>query len=283
MKFSVASFNIKDPDSTAQGPWTTRGPRSASAVVGQGVRLLGAQELFEDDEREDFLGYVNAAAGGAHYSMVPAPGSSAGEDSRILFDTRTFTHIASGGKSYNAQYGSEERAFAWGKFRHRATGRYVLFVTTRLSPRSDPTVVAQWNQLINWLNSVRAANPAYKFIITGDFNTSKFESPASTQLAKMRANRYEDVLGQIYRSYSTYRNPAARVDSWICSSNQGHRDVRKPNCDVSPGRNSNSIDYIFVSKALKATYYRVYAQPRTGYVMNYLTSDHFMVRATISS
>jgi endonuclease/exonuclease/phosphatase family metal-dependent hydrolase len=281
-KISVASFNVKDPDSTAQGPWTTRGRRSAAAVVGQGVKLLGAQELFEADEREQFLEYLNTAAGGDRYRMVPSPRTSAGEDSRVIYDQQDFTLLASGGVSYKKQYGSEERAFAWGRFRHNSSGRYVVFVTTRLSPRSDPTVVAQWNQLIGWLNAARTANPAYKFIITGDFNTTKFESPASTQLAKMRSNRYEDVLGQVYRSYSTYRNPSVRYESWICSSNQGYRDVRKPNCDVSPGRNSNSIDYIFVSKSLKATYYTVYAKPRTGYVMNYLTSDHFMVRATIS-
>jgi endonuclease/exonuclease/phosphatase family metal-dependent hydrolase len=279
MRFSVASFNVKDPDSTAQGPWTTRGRRSASAVVSQGVKLLGAQELFEDDERQQYLTYINSAAGGAYYDMVPAPSSSAGEDSRILFDKRVFTHVASGGKSYNTQNGSEDRAFAWGKFRHRATGRYVLFVTTRLSPRSDSADVAQWKELIGWLNRRRNETPYYKFVVTGDFNTTKFESPA-TMLAKMRSNGYEDVLGQQYRSYSTYRNPSVRVDANISTSNRGDRNTA--HYSVAQGRNGNGIDYVFVTKALKATYYRVYAQPRTGSIMNYLTSDHFIVKATIS-
>lgn len=300
MKFSVASFNIKDPDSTAQGPWTTRGPRSAAAVVGQAVRLLGVQELYENgpppnDERQQFLDYVNSAAGGPYYDMVPKPAEDAGKDSRILFDTRAFMLVSP--TSYGAvQYASQARKsdgsietrrwFSWAKLRHKATGKYILFVTTHLSPRSDTVDIAQWRQLIGWLKAVRTANPSYKFIVAGDFNATKFEKlddgQPVAQLASMRSNGFEDVLGQTFRSYSTYRNPSVRVDSWIGSSNQGLRDVRANGGSVAPGKNSNSIDYVFVSKVLKATYYRVYAQPRTGYIMNYLTSDHFMVRAAIS-
>jgi endonuclease/exonuclease/phosphatase family metal-dependent hydrolase len=286
MKIAVASYNIKDPDSDSLGSWDVRGPRSAAAIVGQGVKLLGVQEVFDGQDRESMLEYINDEVDGSPYSMVPEPGSSAGEDSRIIFDTRALRHIASGGFLYATQYRSEERALTWGKFQHRASGRYIFFVTTHLSPRSDEADIAQWRQLISWANKRRQENPTYKFIITGDFNATKFErldnGDPVAQLARMRSNGYEDVLGQIFRSYSTYRNPSVRVDAWISSSNRGEEDLRDCGCLVSTSRNSNSIDYIFVSKALKATYYRVYAQPRTGYVMKYLMSDHFMVRATIS-
>ncbi len=288
MKIAVASYNIKDPDSDSLGSWDVRGPRSAAAIVGQGVKLLGVQEVFEDNDRHDMLRFINAKAGGPHYSMVPEPDSDDGEDSRVVFDQRVFNHIASGGRSFapSHQYGSEDRAFAWAKLRHRASGRYVFFVTTHLSPRSDSHDVLQWKELISWLNRRREENPTYKFIITGDFNATKFEKLDNgdpvAQLARMRSNGYEDVLGQIFRSYSTYRNPSVRVDAWISSSNRSKKDLRDCGCLVSTNQNSNSIDYIFVSKALKATYYRVYAQPRRGYVMDYLMSDHFMVRATIS-
>ncbi len=286
MRISVATYNIKDPDSTSQGPWSTRGPRSAAAVLSQGVKLLGVQEVFEDNEREDFVDFINSAAGGgSNYVMVPAPSSDSGQDSRVVFDQRVFQHLESGGASFGYQYGSEERAYAWGKFQHYASGRHLLFVTTRLSPRSDYADVRQWTALLEWVKRKVAASsvPLY-VIIAGDFNTTKFEPPA-TMLAKSRSYGYEDVLGQIRDSYSTYRNPTQRVDANISTSNKGCLNLT--NCNgkslvVASGRNSNSIDYIFVSKALKAPYYRVYAQPRDGYVMRYLMSDHFMVRAVIS-
>lgn len=286
MKISVASYNIKDPD--ADPPWapfSTRGRQSAAAVIGQGVKLLGVQEVFEEDDRVRMLSYINEKVAGTPYSMVPAPGVDDGEDSRVVFHTGAFRHVASGGRSFANQNGSEDRAFAWAKLQHRASGRYVLFVTTHLSPRSDAHDVLQWKELIGWLNRRRNETPYYKFIVTGDFNTTKFESPA-TMLATMRSNGYEDVLGQIRNSYSTYRDPSVRVDSWISTSNKGdgsgRYDLRQCGCLVSTSRNANSIDYIFVSKALKATSFRVYAQPRDGLVMKYLMSDHFMVRATIS-
>jgi len=282
MKIAVASYNIKDPDSDSLGSWDVRGPRSAAAIVGQGVKLLGVQEVFEEEDREEMLDFINDRFSGSDpYSMVPAANDERGQDSRVIFDTRALRLIASGGFSFNSQNGSEDRALAWGRFQHRASGRYIFFITTHLSPRSDSVDVAQWKQLISWANKRRQENPTYKFIITGDFNTTKFEPPA-TMLSVMRSNGYHDVLGQIRNSYSTYRNPSVRVDAWISSSNRGERDLRDCGCLVATNRNSNSIDYVFVSKALKATYYRVYAQPRHGYVMDYLMSDHFMVRATIS-
>ena len=282
MKISVGTYNIKDPDSTAQGPWTTRGPRAAAAVIGQGVQLLGVQEVFEDDDRQEFLDYVNVAAGGdANYEMAPEPDLSAGEDSRIVYDSTRFTLKASGGQLFSYQNGSEERAWAWGWFEHKTSLRNVFFVTTHLSPRSDTADVRQWSQLLAWVkNKVASLGVSAYVIITGDFNTTKFEPPATMLDVSRRNYGYEDVLGQIRNSYSTYRNPAQRVDAWISSSNRGLRDVRE--YSVATNRNSNSIDYIFVSKALKVPYYRVYAQPRSGYIMDYLASDHFLVRAIVS-
>ena len=281
MKISVATYNIKDPD--ADPPWapfTTRGRQSAGAIVGLGVKLLGVQELFESDERATFLDYVNQKVDGDPYRMVPEPGNSDGEDSRIVFDTRVFNHVSSGGMSFPYQNGSEDRAFAWGIFQHRASERYLLFLTTHLSPRSDTADVRQWTYLLDWVQwRVRTYGVPLSVIIAGDFNTTKFEPPA-TMLAVSRSRGYEDVLGQIRDSYSTYRNPAQRVDAWISSSNRGIKDVRQ--YSVATNRNSNSIDYIFVAKALKAPFYQVYAQPRSGYIMKYLMSDHFMVRAWIS-
>ena len=280
MRIAVGTYNIKDPDSTSQGPWTTRGPRSAAAIVGQGVRLLGVQEVFEDDDRSSMLSYLNQAAGGDFYRMVPEPEEEIGQDSRVVFDQRLYRLLESGGASYGYQYGDEDRAFAWGKFEHYASGRYLLFVTTHLSPRSDYADVRQWSALLAWVKKkVAGSSVPLNVIITGDFNTTKFEPPA-TMLAASRSYGYEDVLGQIRNSYSTYRNPTKRVDAWISSSNRGRRDVRE--YSVATNRNSNSIDYIFVSKALKAPYYRVYAQPRTGYIMDYLMSDHFLVWAIIA-
>jgi len=278
---SVGTYNIKDPDADPPwNPWDTRRAQSASAIIGQGVRLLGVQEVFEDNDREDMLESINRAAGGSYYSMVPNADSGVGEDSRVVFDQRVFRHLASGGLTYVYQNGSEERAFAWAKLQHRASFRYVLFLTTHLSPRSDAADVYQWRQLIRFVKQTAAASSApLSVIITGDFNTTKFEPPA-IMLAESRSAGYEDVLGQIRESYSTYRNPSTRVDAWISTSNRGLRDVRQ--YSVATNRNANSIDYIFVSKALKAKYFRVYAQPRTGYIMNYLMSDHFLVRATLS-
>lgn len=301
MKIAVASFNVHDPDSTGLGPWSTRCPRVAEAIVANAPYVVGLQEIYDNSgtnpDRDTFLRCLAAKAPGPYaggaFAMTPAANSGGddyGYDSRIIYKPAYLRLLSSGTAIYPASIQvvkdngvRETRQLTWAKFQDIASGKYVLFTSTHLTPRSDALDVKQWQQLVRWVKSWQAASsvPLYA-VITGDFNVTKFESPASTQLSSMRANGYDDILGQIYRSYSTYRNPTTRVDSWIGTSNQGLRDVRANGGSVSPGRNSNSIDYIFVSHALKAPYYRVYAQPRTGYIMNYLASDHFLVRATVS-
>jgi len=293
MKVAVASFNVKHAGKSFDGlSWDTRGHRSAKVIVSLGTQVIGLQELY--DGREQYLGWINyyasQAGKGRPYRMTPDPGcdDDCGNDNRIVYNANVFTLLSSGAVKYSSQYcpgGDCEspRMFVWAKLKHLATGKVILFTTTHLSPSSDSVDVAQWEQLRKWVLARKAAasdNPINYIIMTGDFNTSKFESPAKTQLSRMRNSGIEDVLGQQYSSYSTYRNPSVRVDSQISTSNRGDRNTA--HYSVANGRNGNGIDYVFVSKALKATYYRVYAQPRTGTVMNYLTSDHFLVRATIS-
>jgi endonuclease/exonuclease/phosphatase family metal-dependent hydrolase len=292
MKFAVGSYNVKDPDSTSTVilSWAQRCPKIGQDIVKLAIRAVGVQEVYETDDRQQLLSCVNSAAGGQYYAMAPDPSSSSGKDSRIIYDTRTFRLLASGAYAYPTQYfdstkGKYEtsRQLSWAKLQQPATGQTILFTTTHLSPSSDAVDVKQWDQLITEVNRLKGVSPVPQYVVvTGDFNTTKFEAPASTQLSKMRSYGYEDVLGQIYRSYSTYRNPTTRVDAWISTSNRQFRDLSKCGCLVSTDKNSNSIDYVFVSKALKALYYRVYAQPRHGLVMDYLLSDHFMAVAVIS-
>ena len=297
MKVAVASFNVKNPDSSSLGTWTTRGHRSAKVIVDLGTQVIGLQELY--NSRQQYLNWINYYASQANkgrpYRMTTDPDcdDDCGNDNRIVYNENVFTLLDSNATKYSSQYcpgGDCEspRMFVWAKLKHRASGKVILFTTTHLSPSSDSVDVAQWEQLRKWVLAKKAAassNPIHYVIMTGDFNVSKFESPASTQLARMRNSGLHDVLGQQYRSYSTYRNPSVRVDANISTSNKGCRNLTSCNGKslvVQNGRNGNGIDYVFVSQSLKATYYRVYAQPRTGYVMKYLTSDHFLVRATIS-
>jgi endonuclease/exonuclease/phosphatase family metal-dependent hydrolase len=284
MKFVVASYNVKNPDSSSARPWTWRCPLIGQDIAKLAIRVVGVQEVYGSNDRQELLDCINAAAGGQFYSMTPGPGSDAGNDSRVIFDTRAFRLLASGAYAYPTQFAGEtSRQMSWAKLEYLATNRVVLFTTTHLSPSSDAVDVKQWDQLIAQVNRVKAVSPVPTYVIfTGDFNSTKFELPSKTQLSKMRSSGYEDVLGQQYRSYSTYRNPTARVDAWISTSNRNKPDLRQCGCLVSTDRNANSIDYVFVSRALKALYYRTYAQPRHGYVMDYLLSDHFMAVAVIS-
>lgn len=284
-KVAVGTYNIKNPD---EGSWDRRAPKIADSIVVNGVKLMGVQELYKPAQRNSFLQHLNDRAGGNRpYQMVPDPNVMLeGLDSRVVWDSRVFTYMpgSAGSLRFNNQVPGDgtPRWMAWAKFFHRASGKYFLFVTTHLTPNSDQYDVYQWKQLIRQVNVMRSASSAKPLwvIIAGDFNTSKFEPPAKTQLSEMVVNGYHDVVGQRYRSYTPYRLPEVRTDAYISTSNRGERDIRE--YSVSTDKIGNGIDYVFVSKAFKVSHYFVYARPRTGYLLNLpIASDHFLVKATI--
>lgn len=283
-KVAVGTYNIKNPD---EGGWTVRAPKIADSIVVNGVKLMGVQELYKPAQRDSFLDYLNRRAGGKYYEMVPDPTQMLiGLDSRVVWDTRVFTYLpgTAGSLRFTNQVPGDgtPRWMAWAKFFHRASGKYFLFVTTHLTPNSDTYDVYQWKQLIRQVNVMRANSSAKPLwvIIAGDFNTTKFEPPAKTQLSEMVVNGYQDVVGQRYRSYTPYRLPDTRSDAYISTSNRYERDIR--NYSVSTEKINNGIDYVFVSSAMKASHYFVYARPRTGYLLDLpIASDHFLVKTTI--
>lgn len=309
VQFSIGSFNVKDPDSSGCGAWTSRGPWVAKHIIDRKLNVIGIQEVFDRQDRETTMQYINYAASGQAsltepYAMTFPPDQSSvsssdfpytGYDNRIVYDTRRVDLKGKWAMRFrnqdpdDNQYG---RHATWALFTHKTNGRPFLVFNTHLAPGNDTYDELQWKELLAQIQTFRSRyTAAYNgtFIpvfAIGDYNTTKFEGAAKNMLPAMRNAGVGDILGQQYRTYTT---TGARVvsgsgNAYINSFNGCRADTRQYR--VATNRNGNSPDYIFASNSLRGPggraipYYQYVGFGTYPYLRYPIPSDHFLITAT---
>ena len=279
----VGSFNIKDPDSRSATAWNSRRPYIGKDIQNGWLDVLGIQEAYEEDEREELLASVNGA-GTRQYTMTPADGISDGHDNRILFQDAK-VDLVSGAVAYRykAQQpdddgGYEQRQLVYATFKKGE--KHFLFVTTHLAPGNDAIAQRQWSELV-WMVKNRWNPSKYPVIIVGDFNSTKFGYEACKMLKPMYYNGYGDVLGQQCRTYTTYRQRAVKkIYANVNSFNSFNYNISQ--YSVASGRIGNNVDWIFASNHLKVPQWHTHVTQSGGKLTWPIRSDHFMVSAIIT-
>lgn len=279
----VGSFNIKDPDSKSATAWNSRRPYIAKDIQAAYLDVLGVQETYERDDREQLLTSVNGT-GTRDYTMTPPATEDAGHDNRILYQ-HSKVRVVVDGKSYTykAQQpdddgGNENRQAVYATF--SKYGKPFVFVTTHLAPGNDAIAQRQWSELM-WMAKNRWNPNKYPVIIVGDFNSTKFGYEACKMLKPMRYTGFGDVLGQQCRTYTTYAQRAVKKTyAHINSFNSLNRRIA--DYSVGAGRIGNNVDWIFASNHLKVPQWRTHVTQSGGYLTWPIRSDHFMVSAVIT-
>ncbi len=308
----VATFNVQsvslDRWRGAQRPWRKRRGAVIREILGEQVDVIGVQEAHPSryfasrlvDGRNQYLDLRNGLnKAGGHYRLTNAypyncvrartnykcrhKYRGATYSDRILYDADTISLVRQGGMRYRHQAAKKyQRYLAWAILRVNATGTTFLFTTTHLEVTNRSTRQAQWYELIQKVNSLKGTLPV---VVTGDFNTQKYDTMAATMLPAMKSAGYGDVLNQVYA-----KNPVPdprttdRVNGWVNSANHERRDVSTFGYETEPWKVGNSIDWIFASNDLPVRQYKVVLNfdPQTWQVRGVLPSDHNMVRATLT-
>jgi endonuclease/exonuclease/phosphatase family metal-dependent hydrolase len=308
----VASYNVTNVSlDKAQGefrPWRERRDAVVANILGEGVDVIGVQELNPSrtyksrlvagkTQFQDLLKGLNSHGGWyaltnsksynckkarTQYKCVKVDRGSSHSD-RIYYNKRTLAMVSQGAYQYRAQRsGTSPAHLGWAVLSSLATGSQFLFVTTHLEPKDESVRAAQWDELIATVNSLKGTLPV---VVTGDFNTHKMSSLGARFIPAMRANGYGDVLNQ--QPYVTkIEQPRARnvVNGWISSVNKLQRDVRDFSYWNEQFRAGNSIDWIFASNELPVVEYKtvVSYDPSTWKLTGVIPSNHNMVRATLT-
>jgi len=274
----VASFNIKmQTNSGSCQSWTTRRPAVVRDILTENIDIVGLQEAIDDNRRQGLVDAVNAD--GAHYAMTYSPTDDTGAGNRLLYNTDRVELLNTPGDFiFTRQEDGDKRQVIWGWFRFKANQQKFVFFTTHLAPGGGESLTkSQWGQVLS-LAKARGADGKVPTIVTGDFNTSKFNKPADTMLSEMYDQGFGDVLGQTANSYRvSHQRAEIRTNAWINSFNDCDRDVGGVDRDDI----GNNIDWIFASNNLSVPKWKTVAN-RDGLTLNTpIASDHFMITAKI--
>lgn len=305
----VGSFNIygANNDSKATGEaktWAERKPGVVADIIGEKADVVGLQEANQStiynlpggvNQFTDLRNGLNAA--GQPYELANTNGyncakpstssncsyvdQGASNGTRIIYNTATVSLVGQGSFRYTKQTSSTHRYFAWATFQHKSTGNRFFFATTHLQPGDAVAREAQWKELIAKVKSLNTTN--LPVIITGDFNTSKFSSPAATMLPTMKSAGFLDVLNQTYGDSTPTSPPAEKLtNAWINSFNDFRRDITPYSYSTARTKVGNSIDWVFTT-AMRVRELKVVIDfdPATLRVIGVIPSDHNMIRATV--
>jgi endonuclease/exonuclease/phosphatase family metal-dependent hydrolase len=269
----IASFNIKaQDDSGSCETWTTRRPAVVKDILNYRIDVVGLQEVITGARRRGLLDAVNKD--GAHYAMTFPTGDTTGSGNRLLYNTDRVELISWGDRVFAQQVNNKTRRVIWGKFRLKSNQQKFVVFTTHLEPGATASLTkSQWNEV---LNKAKGYVPAMPTIVTGDFNTSKWNKPADSMLPAMKDAGMGDVLGQKYRSYAVSGQRAQdKTDAWINSFNDCNRRVN----GVDKDDIGNNIDWIFASNTLTVPKWKTVAHYSGSTLYTPIASDHFMISA----
>lgn len=307
----VGSFNVVNVSldgKSSLAPWRERRSTVVGEILGQGVDVVGIQEVnpspsfagrLEDgpNQIQDLLAGLNQAGGSfaltndAAFNCVrpwtqhncEPQNHAATHSDRIYYDTTALDLVRHGGFEFDAQKSTTSpQHAAWAVLRMKDNGAPFLFVSTHLEPKDRTIREAQWRQLIRRTNKLKGSLPV---VAVGDFNTQKFDALAATMYPAMKKNGYGDVLNQRYQE-NPVREPRAQrtVNAWVNSLNKKSYDVPSYAYEDARHKVGNSIDMIFAANTLPVQEYELVLDfdPSSLWVNGLLPSDHNMVRATLS-
>jgi endonuclease/exonuclease/phosphatase family metal-dependent hydrolase len=318
----VGTFNVVgvNGDDKASGPrkvWRDRRSVVIGEILAQRLDVVGLQEVNQsliygdrlvDDRRNQYLDLLHGLnkAGGRYAVTSIYPyncyrpftdykcryrNRAASGDNRIFYNIAKFSLVSRGAYLYPHQLANKSaRRLAWAVLRSRATGHDLLFTTTHLDPYSKTVRVRQWRDMIHKINAIKGHRPV---IVTGDFNSTKYDPWAASMLPAMVRNGYGDALGQHYRTNPGQLRPVSTRHAWVNSYGAWRRKVggyvadAREETDGDPGtsaRTGNGLDWIFASNSLPVREYEVvtHMNEADDQVEGTIPSDHNMVRATIT-
>lgn len=182
--FTVMSFNMERGDlgvSKGRG-WDVRKAGALAMLSHRNPDLLGVQEC-NSEQRDDILStmpykYIGVAVDGAADDY---PATSA---NLIFYNPEVFELLDSGDFWYAFDPSSpgmftwiakKPRNATWGRFRHKATGRELLYINNHLQNGID-AVLNRAMSIMELLSKVRELNPdGLPLIYTGDLNSKSIE------------------------------------------------------------------------------------------------------------
>lgn len=231
-RINVATYNIRQQngvDNAAGNGWERRAPIVAQLIRFHDFDIFGTQEGFKN-QLED----IKAALPGYDYIGVGRDdGKEAGEHSAIFYRTDLFDVVDHGdfwlsetpdrpGLGWDAVC---VRICTWGKFRHKPTGKELLFFNLHMDHVGTTARVESAKLIKRKIDELGSELPTF---LTGDFNVDQHSPSYATIIEGGTLTDSHDRSHFVYELNGTFNN--YRTDGYS-TSRIDHIFV-SPNVDV---------------------------------------------------
>ncbi|MDQ3158042.1 MAG: fibronectin type III domain-containing protein [Actinomycetota bacterium] len=306
----VASFNVKCANCNShlpeEGTWAERRGTVVSTIMGQSPDAIGIQEAAQSwlknssgdsidlSQFEDLRNRLKSAGGNYQLANVHrnncvksttptkcvAKDQGASKGTKVFFNADTVELVSQGSKRLeSACSGCNERYLAWAILRQKSTGKKFFFATTHLEPTST-YYAARSIQTQQLVAEIKAKNTGkLPVIVTGDFNSTRYQTPANDPYDKMIASGLVDPLGHTYKSAKI--SSKATAEKRIHANYNSYNDFKRAQTFYGTNENGSNLDYIFTSPMRTTEWETVVTLDSAGKLSGTIPSDHNMIRATV--
>lgn len=228
-RINVATYNIRQQngvDNAAGNGWERRAPIVAQLIRFHDFDIFGTQEGFKN-QLED----IKAALPGYDYIGVGRDdGKEAGEHSAIFYRTDLFDVVDHGdfwlsetpdrpGLGWDAVC---VRICTWGKFRHKPTGKELLFFNLHMDHIGTTARVESAKLIKRKIDELGSELPTF---LTGDFNVDQHSPSYATIIEggtltdSHDRSRFVYELNGTFNNYRTDGYSTSRIDHIFVSPN----------------------------------------------------------------
>lgn len=312
---SVATYNIHCANcepTVSPNSWINRRDSVVANIKSKMPDVIGLQEASQGwlkdssgatinlSQFEDLQQRLNAA--GASYAVTNAnrnncvksttptncvyADNGASLDARIFYNKKTVTLLSQGSvllPKLSTDTGS--RYVAWASFKQNSTGKSFFVTDAHLDPRSGSTsyYTLRKQQATKIVETIKAKNTSnFPVLITGDMNSSKWDTPTNAPYDTFVGAGYVDPIGGTWKtSLASGYATAEKMTNAKYSSFNNFSPVLGKTSLTGPRAEGSHIDYIFTSKMRVASWEMALNIDANGVLQGRIPSDHNMIVAKV--
>lgn len=297
---TAASFNIRcalcDTDMNGEEPWTKRRAAVVQQVMSRRPDVIGFQEASQarlpGTSTPQFVDLRSRLrAEGGEYEVTNAVpyncenartptdckprDRGASQGTRIFYNTETVSLVAQGSKLLPSCSGCNNRYVAWAILKQKATGTSFFFANVHTQYLTKYAALRH-SQVRVMMDEIARRNPKrLPVILVGDFNSTRYQSPANAPYDEVIRRGFVDPLGHTAKSPAVSSRGTA--ENRIRANYNSHNNFLRSVARFAEWENGSNLDYIFTTPMRVLLWETVLNLDDRDRLVGVIPSDHNMI------
>jgi endonuclease/exonuclease/phosphatase family metal-dependent hydrolase len=296
---TVASFNVRCANcykqQNGEKPWEKRRPAVIAQIISRKPDVIGVQEAsqapLKGTKRPQFAdlrrglraaGVPYEVTNTAQYNCVNSTipknctprDNGASQGTRVFYNSDTVELVQAGSKLLPSAPGQNNRYMAWAMLKKKSTGKQFFFATVHTQYMAKYAALRHQEVQV-MMDEVAARNPGLPAFVTGDFNSTRYQSPTNAPYDEVIARGFVDPLGHTAKSPEV--SSASTAEVRIRANYNSHNNFLRTVSRFADWQNGSNLDYIFTTPMRVLGWETVIDLDANNRIVGVIPSDHNMI------